>query len=59
MMIVGIKSSVVWSDTEIGEASEVEGALLGRRVRVGHHCHVLPGAALGDGTIISDYSRTS
>ena len=54
-----VRRSVIWSDTEIGEGSVVEGALLANRVRVGRHCQVLPGAALGDGTVVSDFSRTS
>jgi NDP-sugar pyrophosphorylase family protein len=53
-----ITRSVVWGQTEIGEGSVVDGALLGHRVHIGHHCHVLQGAALGDGTIISDFSKT-
>lgn len=54
-----VRQSVIWGDTEIGEGSVVSGALLSNRVRVGRHCHVLPGAALGDGTVVSDHSRTS
>lgn len=53
-----VRRSVIWSDTEIGEGSLVEGALLANGVRIGRHCHVRSGAALGDGTVISDYSRT-
>ena len=54
-----VRRSVVWGDTEIGEGSVVEGALLANGVRVHRHCRVLPGAALGDGTVLSDHSRTS
>ena len=54
-----VRQSVIWGETEIGEGSVVSGALLGNRVRVGRHCHILPGAALGDGTVVSDHSRTS
>lgn len=53
-----VRQSVVWAGSEIGEGSLVEGALLGHRVRVGRHARVLTGAALGDGTVISDHSRT-
>jgi len=52
-----LRRSVVWHDTEIGEGSLVEGALLANGVRVGRHCRVLTGSALGDGTVVSDYSR--
>ncbi len=54
-----VRRSVVWGGTEIGEGSVVAGALLANHVRVGRHCRVLPGAALGDGTVMSDHSRTS
>ncbi len=53
-----VRQSVIWGETEIGEGSVVEGALLSNGVRVGRHCRVLRGAALGDGTILSDHSRT-
>ncbi|MEO8502234.1 MAG: NDP-sugar synthase [Vicinamibacteria bacterium] len=54
-----VRRSVIWSDSEIGEDSLVEGALLASGVRIGRHCHVRSGTALGDGTVISDHSRTS
>ena len=54
-----VRRSVVWAESEIGADAVVEGALLAQRVRVGRHCHVLSGSALGDGTILSDYSRTA
>ena len=53
-----VRRSVIWGDSEIGEGSLVEGALLSNGVRVGRHCHVLSGSALGDGTVLSDHSRT-
>jgi NDP-sugar pyrophosphorylase family protein len=54
-----IRESVVWGPTEIGEGSLVEGALLSNDVRVGRHCRVLRGTALGAGAVVSDHSRTS
>ncbi len=54
-----MRRCVIWGDSEIGEGSLVEGALVANRVRVGRHCRVLSGSALGDGTILNDYSRTS
>jgi NDP-sugar pyrophosphorylase family protein len=53
-----VRRSVIWGDCEIGEGSLVEGALLANGVRVLRHCRVLSGSALGDGTIVSDYSQT-
>jgi mannose-1-phosphate guanylyltransferase len=52
-----VRRSVLWSGVAVGEGSVIEGALLGNRVRVGRHCRVLAGTALGDGTILSDHSR--
>ncbi|MEO8359072.1 MAG: NDP-sugar synthase [Vicinamibacteria bacterium] len=58
--IVGasIHRSVIWSESEIREGSVLDGALLANKVRVGRHCRVLSGAALGEGTVLSDHSRT-
>jgi NDP-sugar pyrophosphorylase family protein len=53
-----VRRSVVWGESEIGEGSIVEGALLAHGVRIGQHCRVLQGAALGDRTILSDHART-
>ncbi len=53
-----VRRSVVWGESEIGEGSVVEGALIGSGVTIGRHCHVLQGAALGDGTLLSDHTRT-
>jgi NDP-sugar pyrophosphorylase family protein len=54
-----VRRSVVWGGTEIGEGSTVEGALLANGVRIGRHCRVLSGAALGHGTILTDHARTA
>jgi mannose-1-phosphate guanylyltransferase len=54
-----VRDSVVWAGVEIGAGARVEGALLGRGVRVGRNAAVAPGAVLGEGTVVSDFSRTS
>ena len=54
-----IRSSVVWPETDIGKDSMLDGALVGERVRIGRHCTVGPRAALGNGTVLTDHSRTS
>lgn len=51
--------SVLWDGTEVGEGSLVEGALLAKGVRVGRHCQVGPGAALGAGAVLPDHTITS
>ncbi len=53
-----VRDSVVWAGTELAESSSVDGALLGLRVRVGAHARVAPGAVLGEGSTVSDHSRT-
>ena len=54
-----VRRSVVWEETQIGDQSTIDGALIGRRVRVGKHCFVGAGAALGNDTHFNDYSRTA
>ena len=54
-----VRDSVLWSGVEIGAGARVEGALLGRGVRVGTNAVVSKGAVLGEGTVVSDFSRTS
>lgn len=54
-----VRDSVLWSGCRIGSGSETSGALLGPQVVVGRHARVLPGAVLGEGTTVSDYSRTA
>jgi NDP-sugar pyrophosphorylase family protein len=53
-----VRDSVVWAGTEIAPEAEVEGSLLGPRVRVGRSARVR-GAVLGEGCVISDFSRTA
>jgi NDP-sugar pyrophosphorylase family protein len=54
-----VADSVLWEGTELARDSRVEGALLGHGVRVGERATVAPGAVLGSGTVISDFSRTA
>jgi NDP-sugar pyrophosphorylase family protein len=53
-----VRDSVVWKGSALGESCNVEGSLLGERVRVGRHARLAPGAVLGEDTVISDHSRT-
>jgi NDP-sugar pyrophosphorylase family protein len=54
-----VQGSVIWAGCRIGDGSRIEGALLGPGVRVGRNATVAPGAVLGEGSVLSDYSRTS
>jgi mannose-1-phosphate guanylyltransferase len=55
---VWVRDSVVWDGSDLAEFASVEGALLGSRVRVGHHARLAPGAFLGEASVVSDHSRT-
>jgi mannose-1-phosphate guanylyltransferase len=48
--------SVVWAGADIGSDSQVEGSLLGLRVRIGRSAAVR-GAVLGEDSMLSDFSR--
>jgi NDP-sugar pyrophosphorylase family protein len=54
-----VADSVLWEGTAVGREARVEGALLGRGVQVGERAQVGRGAVLGEGTRISDFSRTA
>jgi NDP-sugar pyrophosphorylase family protein len=53
-----ITDSVVWEGSTLGPQSSVQGALLASRVTVGAFASIGPGAVLGEGTTVSEYSRT-
>jgi mannose-1-phosphate guanylyltransferase len=53
-----IRDSVLWEGCQVGEDAVIEGALLGAGVRTGRHVVIGPGAVLGEGASLSDYSRT-
>ena len=48
---------LTWEEVEVGTAARLTGCLVGRGVLIGAHTRVTPGAVLGDGTRLSDYSR--
>jgi len=54
-----IADSVVWEGSRIAEDAAVEGALVGTSVRIGRNASARPGAVLGEGTHITDHSRTA
>jgi NDP-sugar pyrophosphorylase family protein len=53
-----IADSVLWDGVLVGAEARIDGALLGTRVRVGRHAEVGPGACLGEGSLVTDHSRT-
>jgi len=54
-----VQDSVLWTGTAVGPSATVEGALLGPRVRVAAHARVRPGAVLGEGTVLTEHSRSA
>ena len=54
-----IRNSVLWEGCQIGRDALVEGALLGAGVRAGRNVLIGPGAVLGEGASLPDYSRTA
>ncbi len=53
-----IADSVLWDACSVGPRSSVQGALLGRGVRLGHSVSLAPGAVLGQEAALPDFSRT-
>ena len=52
-----VRDSVLWTGTEIGDGTTVEGALLAARVRAGRNVRIPSGAILGEGAVLPDFSR--
>jgi NDP-sugar pyrophosphorylase family protein len=52
-----VESAVLWEEVQVGAAARLAGCLAGRGVSIGAHARVTPGAVLGDGTRLGDYSR--
>ena len=53
-----VQDSIIWADTEIGWESRVRQSVLGRGCRVGRRAVVGPDVVLGDGSRVTDDSRT-
>jgi mannose-1-phosphate guanylyltransferase len=53
----GLRDSVLWQGVEAGPDCEVQGSLIGPGIRIGR-ASVLRNVALGEGSVVSDYSRT-
>ena len=52
-----LRDSVLWQGVEAGPDCEVQGSLIGRGVRLGRSS-LLRNAVLGEGSVLSDHSRT-
>ena len=54
-----ITDSVLWGGCAVERQAEIDGALFANNVKVGTSAVVRPGAVLGEGSVVSDFSRTS
>lgn len=54
-----VKDSVLWEGVVVGAGARVEGSVLGQAVRIGRNAKVGPGAVLGEGAVLTDFSRTA
>lgn len=52
-----VRDSVVWPESIIGARATLEGAIVGRRCRVGDHAHLGPGTVLGDESRLTSHTR--
>lgn len=53
------EDSVLWPGCELAQGARACGALLGAGVRLGRGAYAAPGSVLGEGSVLSDYTRTS
>jgi len=54
-----VRDSVLWRGTVVGAEATLDGALVGPGVRIGRASSLRPGAVLGEGSVVSDYSRSA
>lgn len=52
-----LENCVVLEGTRVGEGSRLEGCVVGRRCRIGPNSRVGPGRALGDGSVLQNFSQ--
>lgn len=54
-----VRDSVVWAGAALGQDARVDGALIGPGARIGRSVFIKPGAVLGEGSVMSDFSRSA
>jgi NDP-sugar pyrophosphorylase family protein len=52
-----VETAVLWEEVTVGAAARLSGCVIGRGASIGAHARVTPGAVLGDGTRLGDYSH--
>ena len=52
-----VRDAVVWPQSVVGAGATLEGAIVGRRCRIGDHARLGPGAVLGDDSTLTPHTR--
>ncbi len=52
-----VENSVIWPHTRVAGSAEIRGAIIGRGCHIGRNVTIRPGTALGDKTLLTDYTR--
>ena len=52
-----MRDTVIWPESVIGAGATVDGAIVGRRCRIGGHARIAPGLVLGDDSTLTPYTR--
>ena len=52
-----VRDAVVWPDSLVGPGATIEGAIVGRRCRIGDHARLGPGTVLGDDSTLTPHTR--
>ncbi len=53
-----IRDSVILEDVRIGSGTQIINAIVGPRCRIGKNCFLSEGTVLGDGTTLSEFTRS-
>jgi NDP-sugar pyrophosphorylase family protein len=52
-----VEGAIIWPNTTVGADAVIRGAIVGRACRLGASVSVGPGAIIGDGTMLTDFSQ--
>jgi NDP-sugar pyrophosphorylase family protein len=53
-----VEHAILWPGCRVDGQASVRSAIVGRNCHIGEKVSVSPGAVLGDGTVLTDYTRT-
>ncbi|MDE2905750.1 MAG: NDP-sugar synthase [Acidobacteriota bacterium] len=52
-----VRDTIIWPESVIAAGAAVDGAIVGRRCRIGEHARIAPGLVLGDDSTLTPYTR--